>query len=59
MRAIARMSCNPVSASAEPMPRIVPAKYGSSKTRNWDSDTTSATVSVRRVTKARAARLGT
>ncbi len=38
---------------------MVPAKYGSSKTLSSDSETTSATVSVRRVTSARAARLGT
>ena len=41
------------------MPRTIPAKNGSPKTRSSDSETTSATESVRWVTSARAARLGT
>ena len=41
------------------MPRTMPAKNGSPKTRSSDSETTRATESVRWVTRARAARLGT
>ena len=41
------------------MPRTVAAKNGSPKSRSPDSLTTRATVSVRRVTSERAARLGT
>ena len=38
---------------------MMPAKNGSPNTRSSDSETTSATESVRWVTSARAARLGT
>ena len=41
------------------MPRTTPAKNGSPNTRSSDSAMTSATVSVRRFTRARAAALGT
>ncbi len=41
------------------MPRITPAKKGSPKTRSSDSAITRATASVRWVTRARAAGLGT
>ena len=51
--------CSGVSISAELMPRSTPAKNGSPKTRSCDSETTSATESVRWVTRERAARLGT
>src|SRR4029450_4464743 len=37
----------------------MPAKNGSEKKRAWGSDTTRATESARRVTRLRAARLGT
>src|SRR5690606_411756 len=57
--AIASHSCNEVSSSPELIPRTMPAKNGSPNTRSSDSETTSATESVRRVTSERAARLGT
>src|SRR5690606_24002665 len=57
--AIASHSCNEVSNSPELIPRTMPAKNGSPNTRSSDSETTSATESVRRVTSERAARLGT
>ncbi len=41
------------------MPRMMPAKNGSPKTRSSDSAITSATASVRRVTRARALAFGT
>ena len=41
------------------MPRMIPAKKGSPKTRSSDSAMTRATASVRRVTSARAAAFGT
>ena len=57
--AIASHSCMFVSVSAELIARTMRAKNGSPKTRSSDSDTTSATASLRRVTSARAARFGT
>ena len=57
--ASASQSCNGVSASIEEMPRMMPAKNGSPNSRSSDSEMTSATESVRWVTRARAARLGT
>ena len=47
------------SVSAALIPRITPAKNGSPKIRSSDSAITSATASVRWVTSARAAGLGT
>ena len=47
------------SLRAVPMPRTTPAKNGSPKTRSSDSAMTSATASVRWVTRVRAAWLGT
>jgi hypothetical protein len=48
-----------VSARAALTPRTIPAKNGSEKKRASGSETTSATESARRVTRLRAARLGT
>ena len=45
--AMASQSCSGVSISAALMPRSTPAKNGSPNTRSWDSETTSATESVR------------
>ncbi len=49
----------PLPVSPPEIPRTTAAKYGSAKNRSSDSDTTSATESVRWVTSVRAARLGT
>ena len=48
-----------VVASSLLTPRTIEAKNGSAKNRSSDSDTTSATASVCRVTSALAAPLGT
>src|SRR6266540_2373336 len=48
-----------VSARAALTPRTIPAKNGSEKNRDSGSETTSAIESARRVTRLRAARLGT
>ena len=49
----------PGVAEGVPTPRTTPAKNGSPKTRSSDSAMTSATASVRWVTRVRAARFGT
>ena len=48
-----------MSAMALEIPCTIAGKNGSEKTRLSDSETTSAIVSVRRVTRLRAARFGT
>jgi hypothetical protein len=57
--AISSTSWTSVSARAALTPRTTPAKNGSEKKRDSGSATISAIESVRRVTRLRAARLGT
>ena len=56
---MASTSCRGDAARAVLTPRTTPAKKGSAKNRSSDSEITRATVSVRRVTRERAARFGT